>query len=124
MALAENPEQFRSVAAVFDQLQHQERLLETEVQQTEQASGRPHDLETEVALALSGLDRLADLASAPRDLGGVGMLFQQLNARMFFHFVESKWKKRVVNKVASGIVTFGTAPPPVPFTRGPQAAGM
>jgi hypothetical protein len=119
LALAEGPEQYRAVAAVFEQLQKQEKALENEVRQLEQVVGQVPDIDAEVSAALVGLDRMADLAANPSDLGGVGQLFRQLNARMFLRFMEGRLKKRIVHKVASGVVTFGTTPPPVALYEGP-----
>ncbi len=119
LGLAEGPEQFRAVAAVFDELKRQEGVLEAEVRHLEQLTGKTGDLDAEVAAALAGLDRLADLAAHPQNLGGIGRLFQQLNARLFLRFTQARLKTRLVNRVASGVVTFGTTPPPVALYEGP-----
>jgi hypothetical protein len=42
-----------------------------------------------------------------------------MNARLFPRFTEMRWKNRVVNKIASGIVTFGAIPPPIALYEGP-----
>ena len=118
LGLAEGPDQYRAVAAVFEQLQQQERTLEAELRPLEQLAGKTGDLDAEVAAALAGLDRLADRASTPQDLGGIGQLFQQVNARLFLQFTEGRWKKRTVNQLASGVVTFGDTPPPVSLYEG------
>jgi hypothetical protein len=119
LALAEGADQYRAVAAVFDDLKKQQNGLEAEVHQLEQLAGTTCDPEAEVAAALAGLDRLAELTAAAQDLGGEGQLFRQLNARMFLRFTEGRWKKRVVNKMVSGVVTFGATPPPVTLYEGP-----
>jgi hypothetical protein len=119
LGLAEGPEQFRAVAAVFEQLQKQEEALEGEVRQLERVVGQVPDVDGEVAAALAGLERMAELAASPCELGGVGQLFRQLNARMFLRFMEARWKTRTINKVAGGMVTFGTTPPPVALYAGP-----
>jgi len=41
------------------------------------------------------------------------------NARLFLRFQRVLVKKRVLNKLCGGVVTFGTAPPPVELYRGP-----
>lgn len=122
LALAEDAEQYRAIAAVFEQLQKEERSLEKEVRQLEQLNGELTDLDAEVTAALAGLDRLTAVAQeASSNLGAVGQLFQQLNARLFFRFEEEYKKKRTVNKVASGVVTFGASPPPVALYEGPTS---
>jgi hypothetical protein len=65
LALAEGPEQFRTVAAVFEQLQRQEQAPEGEVRQLEQVVGRVPDVDGEADAALAGLDRMADLYEGP-----------------------------------------------------------
>jgi Resolvase, N terminal domain len=119
LALAEGPEQYRAVAATFDQLRKQEEALEAEVSRLQQTVGATQNLEAEVAAAMNGLTRLADLASVRQDLASIGQLFRQINARIFFRFTESRWKKRIVNKLAGGVVTFGETPAPVSLYEGP-----
>jgi hypothetical protein len=119
LALAEGPDQRRAVAAVFDRLKGQEWALEAEVRQLEQAAGPPRSADAEVAAALAVLDRMAELAAEAEDLAAAGRLFSGLNARLFFRFAEARLGRRVVNKVAGGVVTFGDAPPPVALYEGP-----
>jgi hypothetical protein len=88
-------------------------LLRATVEYGRRSTG--DDAEAEVAAALAGLDRMAEIAAAAQDLGSVGQLFQRLNARLFLRFTEAQWKKRTVNKLASGIVAFGATPAPVPI---------
>jgi hypothetical protein len=38
---------------------------------------------------------------------------------MYVRFTEGRWKKRIVTKVAGGVVTFGATPPPVALYEGP-----
>ena len=77
------------------------------------------DIEGEVGAALGALDAMADLAADPTNLGAIGELFGRLNVRLFLSFREERPKKRVVNRVAGGVVTFGSTPPPVPLYEGP-----
>jgi hypothetical protein len=119
LALAQGPDQYRAVAAVFEQLKHEEMTLESEVSRLQQTGREVPDVDAEVAAALAGLDRMAEFAAAPQDLGRAGQLFRHLNARVFLRFAEGRWKKRVVTKVAGGVVTFGATPPPVGLYEGP-----
>ena len=43
------------------------------------------------------------------------------NVRLFLQFDDGHWGKRVVRRVAGGIVTFGDAPPPITLYAGPTA---
>ena len=118
LALAEGRDQYRAVAKVFENLKKQEKALEIEMGQLEQATRVVQDVDAEVTTALVGLDRMAELAAGSHDLGGVGRLFQQLNVRLFLQFTEGRWKKRIVNKIAGGVVTFGASAPPVALYEG------
>ncbi len=119
LAHAEGLDQYRAVAAVFEQIKRNEGSLEAEVRQLEQIAGKTQDIDAQVAAALGCLDRLTDLAAAPHGLASAGRLFRQLNARVFLRFAEGHWKSRVVNRVAGGVVTFGSTPPPVVLYDGP-----
>lgn len=48
-------------------------------------------------------------------------LFQLANARLFLRFRSEQLKKRRVNRVAGGVLTFGDAPPPIKVYQGPTA---
>ena len=119
LALAEGPEQYRAIATVFEQLRQQEQTLASEVRRLEQQAGQQQDGEAEVAAALGLLDRLGEQATTCQDLGSVGQLFGQLQARLFLRFAAVRDKKRTFNKVAGGVVTFGETPAPVELYAGP-----
>ena len=65
------------------------------------------------------LDRLGEQASVCQDLASIGQLFGQLQARLFLRFAEVRGKKRTVNQVAGGVVTFGETAAPVVLYEGP-----
>jgi hypothetical protein len=81
--------------------------------------GRKDDRDADVAAALGVLERLGEQASNCQDLGSIGQLFHQLPARLFLKFMEVRKKKRTVNEVAGGVVTFGATPAPVVLYEGP-----
>lgn len=119
LALAANEDQHRAIAAVFDQLAQEEQTLTERLRKAEEASDSTADVEAELASALSALDHIADLAQDPANLESIGLLFTRLNVRLFLKFEEVQQKKRRVHKVAGGVVTFGTSPPPIPLYEGP-----
>jgi hypothetical protein len=69
--------------------------------------------------AMEGHDDFAKLSESANDLSSAGKLFASLNARLFFRFVEMQHKKRVVNKVSGGMVTYAEAQSPVALYNGP-----
>ncbi len=119
MAMAEDQGQYRAVAAVFDQLRREEQALEAEVRQLEQDAVPTLDIEAEVVAAMAALDDLGELAADATNLVAIGELFRRLNVRLFLSFREERPKKRVVNRVAGGVVTFGATAPPVALYEGP-----
>ncbi len=119
LALADGPDEYQTVATVFNQLKQQERAAEAEVRRLDHDAEKVRSVDAEVEAALAGLDRMAALADVPEDLAGVGRLFQQLNARIFLRFKEARQKTRTVTKLVSGVVTFGATPPPVALYEGP-----
>jgi hypothetical protein len=82
-------------------------------------SKNPPDLEADISAALADYDRLVDLAADTSNLGAIGELFQRLNSRLFLRFEEIQPNQRRLNKVAGGVVTFGSSPPPVGLYEGP-----
>ena len=77
------------------------------------------DLVADISAALADFGRLADLAADTSNLGAIGELFHRLNTRLFLRFEEVQPNKRKLNRVAGGVVTFGTSPPPVSLYEGP-----
>ena len=119
MALAEDQGQYRAVAAVFDQLRQEEQRLDAELRQLEREAAPALDVEAEVGAAMAGLEEIADLGADPTNLGAIGELFRRLNVRLFLSFREERPKKRIVNRVTGGVVTFGATAPPVALYEGP-----
>jgi hypothetical protein len=119
MALAEGPGQFQAIAAVFEGLVREEGRLQAELKEAEQACAVPVNLEAEVEAALATADRLAESAPDAEDLAAAGELFRALNVKLFLDFKEVKPRKRILNVVTGGVVTFGRAPAPVALYEGP-----
>ncbi len=119
LALAENADQHRAIATIFDQVAEEEKSLELQLRQAQQQSKNSPDLDDDISAALADFDQLAELAADTSNLGAIGELFQRLNARLFLRFVEIQPNKRKLNKVAGGVVTFGSSPPPVGLYQGP-----
>lgn len=119
LALAENADQHRAIAKIFDQMAQEQRTLELQLQQAQQSAGKSPDLDADISAALADFDRLADLAADTSNLGAIGELFRHLNTRLFLRFEQVQPNKRKINKVAGGVVTFGTSPPPMSLYEGP-----
>jgi hypothetical protein len=120
LLLAENETQRQAMAKVFEKLQREKLSLEAEIAAATKSETKT-DLQAEVAAALNLAKRLGKFSDPPENLPAVGQLFQQVNARMFFRFRKEVVNKRTLNRVASGVVTFGSAPPPIVIYEGPTA---
>jgi hypothetical protein len=124
LALAESEEQFRAVAAVQKELQGQHDALAALLARQGQARPGKSGMQAEVDKALALLRRLTDLAGQESDCAGIGELFRQVNVRLFLRFGEVQLKKRKVNRVAGGVVTFGSAAAPIRPYEGPTGRRM
>jgi hypothetical protein len=76
------------------------------------------DEEAEVEAALQVLDRLAELAREGHNYALDKEAFELANAKLFLRFQAVPKKRRTVNRIASGVVTLGAAPPPVALYEG------
>ncbi len=120
LALADTPEQYGAVAAVFEDLTKQERALQADIAALP-PTNKPEDARAEVAAAMALAQRLPDLASEPGNFAAIGELFRQINVRLFLRFREVREGKRTLNKLGGGVVTFGSAPPPIATYLGPTS---
>jgi hypothetical protein len=108
-----------AIAVILQQVRAEEKALRLQLVQAEQASTNSLDLDDEIAAALADFDRLVELAADDTNLGLIGELFRKTNVALFLSFEEVQPNKRKINKVAGGVVTFGTSPPPVALYEGP-----
>ncbi|MGD0900977.1 MAG: hypothetical protein ABR915_24360 [Thermoguttaceae bacterium] len=65
------------------------------------------------------IHRLTDLITGPKGLDLAGEAFRLSNARLFLRFRPVRVERRLLNKVAGGVVVFGAAPDPIEIYRGP-----
>src|SRR4051812_27535705 len=73
----------------------------------------------EVAAGMQLLRRLTGLARDEADRAARGGVFGGVNVRLFLRFREVQHKKRKLNNLAGGIMTFGSAEPPIALYQGP-----
>jgi hypothetical protein len=119
LAFAENADQRKAIATIFDQVSQDVKVMELQLRQAEQSAKNAPDLEDDIAAALADFDRLVELAADDTNLWAIGELFRQVDAKLFLRFEQIQPNKRKINKVAGGVVTFGTSPPPVKLYEGP-----
>jgi hypothetical protein len=119
LALAKTPAQFEAVSVTFDQLKAQESDLGRRVSELESRAGQIPDAEAAVSAAMTAVRRLTELVSGQDGLKLAGEAFSLANARLFLRFQPVQVKKRLLNKVAGGVVVFGAAPDPIETYHGP-----
>jgi hypothetical protein len=119
MGLAKSEEHFQVVSEVYDELQQRHSRLSNEIAVLAARAPAGTDVETEVQAALAAIDRLPDLVVDQADLTAVGEAFRTVNAQLFLAFRPVQTKKRTLNLLAGGVVTFGATPPPVLLYEGP-----
>ena len=81
--MAESPEQYRAVAAVFERRDEEVQGLERAVHELRSRAAAVTNPEAEVAAALRFADGLVECLSGTEDLALAGELFRRLNARLF-----------------------------------------
>ncbi len=110
---------YDAVAAIFEKSRGKIEALRTTL---DSMRSRPSGaaVEDEVASALRRLERIGTLAANTDDgdYRSARSLFSMMNARLFLKFEKRQCGRRLLNKLAHGEITFGTAPPPVPVYTG------
>lgn len=119
LALADNADQYRAVAAVFEELKQREALLTRELSELQSSTGNDIDMASEVRKTLELAERLAELANREGAADRAAALFRLSNARLFLAFSPVQLKKQVRNRITGGVVTFGSAAPPIQIHEGP-----
>ena len=121
LARAKNEAQYEAIASEFERLSEQAQSLEKEIALAEGASKDNRDVDSAVEDAMSIVRQLPNLVNQGQDLGAARRLFELLNVRLFLRFHQVRPKRRVLNKVKGGVLTFGDADPPVAIYEGPTA---
>ena len=121
MAMAENEVQCQAMQKVFASLHADEQRIQAHLTELRGKTVTREDTSQEVEKALRVLDELGSVLSDPECMSHAGDLVQHFNARLFLRFRQVKQTKRVTSKLASGILTLGSAPPPIQPYQGPTA---
>ncbi|HEV8068326.1 MAG TPA: recombinase family protein [Planctomycetaceae bacterium] len=119
LALAENENQFRAIAGIVEELRQREASLELA---TKSAPARtPRDVNSEIEAAVQLAGRLVEIGRDAQNLALAREAIDLANANLFLRFQPIRAIKRTMNKIAGGVVTLGTAPPPVALYDGPTS---
>jgi hypothetical protein len=122
LARAGTDEQYRAVSEVYDQLNERCESLRAEIATVESRAAQADDVGADsVEMAMEVVRRLPELVGDGNDLKSAKEIFELLNARLFLRFEKVQVKKRKLNKLNGGVVTFGNAPAPINIYQGPTA---
>jgi len=116
MAREKDDDRYRGLAEEFDRLKAELRQAERnlEEQRPQTPTVEAFDPEVEVAAAMSVLDDITRIASDPKARADINPWLTKLGIRIGLYFTDYTWgQKRVIRKLASGIMAFGNAPLPV-----------
>ncbi len=120
MALAKQPEHFAAVAKVFDSLNTKKASLEGELEKLTQESAQRPTVDDEIRLALANAENLWQMDFDDADDSAMAReVIEATNAQMFARFRKERCGKRELNRIVGGVITFGTAPPPIIKYTGP-----
>lgn len=117
LGLAENEAQYAAVAAQFEALRSERDQLNAELQAAPAVTRS--DPAREVDAALATFDRLPELANRAEDAAAVQDLVRQADAKLYLRFRSESRGRRVVSRPTGGVLTIGSAQPPVPVYEGP-----
>ena len=120
LALADTPKQRDAVASIFEENEKLIAELEQRVARNKIIE-KEINVQTEVELAMAAIDRLPELLSNAENMTAVSNAVVATKARMYFRFEKQQLKKRIVNKISGGIVTFGDVEPPIELYKGPTS---
>lgn len=116
MAREKDDDRYRGLAEEFDRLKAALRDTERnlEAQRPPATAAKPPDAETEVAAAMLLLDDITRITSDQKARAEINPLLTKLGIKIGLYFTDHMWgQKRVVRKLASGIMAFGNAALPV-----------
>jgi len=121
LARAKNDEQYQAIEAIFDQLAQQAKSLRAEIAGMESQTGAVAEADSAVDIAMQIVRQLTELAGNAENLAAPRQIFDMLNARLFLGFHPVQGRKRTLNKICRGVVTFGDAKPAVEIYNGPTS---
>jgi hypothetical protein len=119
LALAETQQQHRAVAKIFEETARQHKECETALANVRDSGTGRIDAEAELSMAMALAHKLSALAADSKNFAALGEAFRLVNVRLFLTFRPVAEGKRTLNKLVSGVVTFGSAPPPIEIYNGP-----
>jgi hypothetical protein len=117
LGLAQNEAQYNVMAAQFESLRAERDRLDAELRAAPVPART--DPAREVDAALAAFDRLPELADRAEDAAAVQDLVRRADAKLYLRFRVGSRGRQAVSRPSGGVLTLGSAPPPVPVYEGP-----
>lgn len=121
LARAESDRQFKAIAKELDRLSDEEKTLKADIQSLRVKQTLPKDVGAAVERALEIAARLTKLAASANTFREARQLFEATDAKLYLQFEKRQVGKRELNKLVSGVATFGKTPSPIKLYDGPTA---
>ncbi|MGY8771440.1 MAG: recombinase family protein [Pirellulales bacterium] len=121
LARARSDEQYQAISSVFDQLTEHSKAVKKEITTLESLHDTTVDQKSAIESAINIIHQLPKIADESENHEVAKKLFDLLNVRLFLGFQSVQVKKRKLNKLSHGVVTFGSAPAPIDIYNGSTA---
>ena len=121
MALAKNSDHYEAMSKVYDNFKKQKCDFENDVKKLERSRAGGDCSPDIVGEAIKKVEFLHSIdLDGDSDFALAKEVITLTNAQLFARFQETTWgKKRTVNRISGGYVTFGDAEPPIQKYNGP-----
>lgn len=121
LARATSDLQYQTIAKQLEAAERSKQALLDELKKVEAKASRRVSHEQEVAAIMANLRSLASLATSDVGQAAAQKLIAAVDAKVFLAFVSVTPKKRTIQKISHGVITFGDAPLPIERYNGPTA---
>ena len=121
LARAKTDEEYDAISSEFARLSQWQQKLRQESVEHSKAAKKLNPSGSELDNVRDIIRNLTKLATEASGLQAAGELFRLVDAKLYLAFEPVAVKKRVVNKIKSGVVTFGDSPSPIDVYTGPTS---
>lgn len=121
LARAKSDAQYKVISAEFERLLVEQQAAKQELESLKWQSQVSSSGQDQVELTMNLVRELSLLAERADGAEAVRQIFDLVDVKLYLQFQEVRPKKRVINKLVSGVITFGAAKPPVEIYQGATA---
>jgi len=121
LARAKTDAQFEAISSEFERLTEKKQSINKQLESLKRQSPERSNPNDQVAVTMKLVEELTKLADNIDGAEKIRQLFDLVDVKLFLQFRAVQPKKRVINKLVGGIVTFGAAKPPIEIYQGETA---